>query len=214
MNTNPNAIRILCYGDSNTWGENPNTGERYASNERWTGRLQDLLGNGYEIIEEGLCGRSTIFERENRPGRNGKPYLLPCVMSHSPIDMVILNLGTNDFKNESITADDVANGNEELVRIIKEHAWDKNEQVPKLILVCVPNIDESNNYVRDKGMAGVEEKIAQLPAEMKKLAEKYNAGFVNLQDFVKPSQRDGCHLESDAHKKIAEILFEKINEIL
>lgn len=131
MNTNPKAIRILCYGDSNTWGQNPHTWERYASNERWTGRLQDLLGENFEIIEEGLCGRSTVLERENRPGGNGKPYLLPCVMSHNPIDIVILNLGTNDFKNALVTAKDVAFGNEELIKIILENGKKLSSRVKK-----------------------------------------------------------------------------------
>ena len=213
MNTNPNAIRILCYGDSKTWGANPNNNDRYASDERWTGRLQNLLGNDFEIIEEGLCGRSTIFERENRPGRNGKTYLLPCVISHSPIDIVILSLGTNDFKNEKINAEDVAKGNEELIRIIQENVWNKNGQVPKLILACVPGIDESNDYAREKGMIGVGKKIAKLPDEIKKLAEKYNYAFVNFQEIVKPSKKDGCHLELEAHKKIAEFLYEKIKSL-
>jgi lysophospholipase L1-like esterase len=210
MNINPNIIRVLCYGDSNTYGANPKTDERYPSNVRWTGVLQKLLGDDYEIIEEGLGGRTTIFERENRPGRNGKTYLLPCVKSHSPFDVIIVNLGTNDFKDKSLTAKDVAEGEEELIKIIQENAYNKNDEVPKIILVCPPDIDDANDYAINGGLADTSERIKQLPVELQKLAEKYNAGFVNLQEFVKPSSEDGVHLSPESHKIIAEVLSEEI----
>ena len=212
MNTNSEAIKILCYGDSNTWGQNPSE-ERYPSNVRWTGVLQNLLGEDYEIIEEGLGGRTTIFDRPEKPGRNGKIYFLPCIKTHNPIDIVILALGTNDFKLGDIKAEDVAKGNEELMKIIQEYGWNKDKKIPKIILVCVPNIDESNQYIIEKGMVGAEEKIKHLPSEMEKLAKKYNSGYLNLQEIVEPSKKDGCHLEPEAHKKIAKALFDKIKEI-
>lgn len=210
MNTNPSIIRVLCYGDSNTYGADPKTDERYPADVRWTGVLQNLLGDDYEIIEEGLGGRTTIFERENRPGRNGKTYLLPCVMSHSPFDIIILNLGTNDFKNKYLTAKDVAMGDEELIKIIQENAYNKNDEVPKMILVCPPDIDGSSDYAIDGGLAETSERIKQLPAELQKIAEKYNTGFVNLQELVRPSSEDGVHLDAESHKIIAEALVKEI----
>lgn len=210
MNTNPNVIRVLCFGDSNTYGADPKTDERYPADIRWTGILQNLLGDGYEIIEEGLGGRTTIFERENRPGRNGKTYLLPCVMSHSPFDIIIINLGTNDFKNKSLTAKDVAEGDEELIKIVQENAYDKNDKVPRIILVCPPDVDDTNDYAINGGLDETSERIKQLPIEIKKIAEKYNAGFVNLQEYVKPSSEDGVHLAPESHKIIAETLAKEI----
>lgn len=183
MNTNSNAIRILCYGYSNTWGENPHSRDRYPVGVRWTGRLQNLSGDDYEIIEEGLCGRTTIFERADRPGRNGKTYLMPCVKSHSPFDIIILNLGTNDFKGQTITAEDVARGNEELIKIIQEYGWNKNQETPRIILVCPPIIDESTDYAKEKGLTGVEERIKQLPSELQKIAEKW-IGCKNFYAFI------------------------------
>ena len=52
--------RILCYGDSNTWGYIPLTEKRYPPEVRWTGRLQRLLGPDYQVLEDGLSGRTTI----------------------------------------------------------------------------------------------------------------------------------------------------------
>jgi lysophospholipase L1-like esterase len=89
---------ILCYGDSNTWGYIPGTGERYASHVRWPGVLQNALGNGYVIIEEGLCGRTTVWDDPIEEYRSGKEYLIPCLKSHAPLDLVVLMLGSNDLK--------------------------------------------------------------------------------------------------------------------
>lgn len=92
MNTNPNAIRILCYGDSNTRGSRPDSGERYRADVRWTGVLQNMLGVDFEVIEEGLGGRTTDVDDQKREGKNGKTYLVPALWSHNPLDFVILAL--------------------------------------------------------------------------------------------------------------------------
>ena len=94
-------IRILCYGDSNTWGYISGTDhQRYGKTERWTSILADSLGSKFEIIEEGLNSR-TLTSNDTRPGKEGKngyEYLIPCLDTHDPIDLVILMLGTNELK--------------------------------------------------------------------------------------------------------------------
>jgi lysophospholipase L1-like esterase len=86
---------ILCYGDSNTWGYNPSTGGRYARDERWPGVLRTELGEGYLVIEEGLNGRTTVWDDPIEGYKNGSTYLIPCLETHKPIDLVIILLGTN-----------------------------------------------------------------------------------------------------------------------
>jgi lysophospholipase L1-like esterase len=93
MNINPKAIRIVCYGDSNTWGYIPGSGERYDPTIRWTGRLQQALGDGFEIIEEGLNSGTTIIDDPNYESKNGAAYLKSCLQSHYSLDIVILMLG-------------------------------------------------------------------------------------------------------------------------
>ena len=93
--------RILCYGDSNTWGYISGTDhQRYGDSERWTKLLAKLLGDEFEIIEEGLNSRTLISNdvRPGREGRNGYEYLMPCLDSHDPIDLVVVMLGTNELK--------------------------------------------------------------------------------------------------------------------
>ena len=96
---------ILCYGDSNTWGFVPiifdyetNYMARYSFDKRWTGILQKELGNNYRIIEEGLNGRTTNIDYPDVKGRSGTSYLNPCLYSHAPLDLVIIQLGVNDLK--------------------------------------------------------------------------------------------------------------------
>ena len=90
---------ILCFGDSNTYGYNPADGSRFPEDVRWTGLLQEKAkGGGYRIIEEGLVGRTTIFEDSVRMGRKGSDFLLPLLETHYPVDAVVLMLGTNDCK--------------------------------------------------------------------------------------------------------------------
>ncbi len=102
---------ILCYGDSNTHGFNPATQGRFSLSERWTGVLMRELGSDYHVIEEGLGGRTTVWDDPIMESRNGRDYLLPCLWSHKPLDLVIIMLGTNDLKDRfSLTPFDIAAG--------------------------------------------------------------------------------------------------------
>ena len=88
---------LVCFGDSNTWGYVPGSnGERFPRAQRWPVILQGLLGERWEVIAEGLSGRTATVERPDSEGRNGLPYLLPCLLSHAPVDVVAVFLGTND----------------------------------------------------------------------------------------------------------------------
>src|SRR5262245_55715080 len=53
---------VLCFGDSNTHGQIPGRGplERYRRDQRWGGVLEKNLGPGWQVIEEGLSGRTTV----------------------------------------------------------------------------------------------------------------------------------------------------------
>ena len=90
--------RILCIGDSNTWGYIPGSGERYEKNVRWAGKLAQILGENYEVIEEGMNGRTTAFTDKIEPGTSALDYLYPCLISQFPLDYIIVMLGTNDTK--------------------------------------------------------------------------------------------------------------------
>jgi lysophospholipase L1-like esterase len=88
---------VVLFGDSNTWGYVPGSnGARFPREVRWPVRLQAALGDEWEVIAEGLSGRTATVERPDSEGRNGLPYLLPCLQSHAPVDALVIFLGTND----------------------------------------------------------------------------------------------------------------------
>jgi lysophospholipase L1-like esterase len=109
---------LVCFGDSNTWGYVPGSdGERHPREVRWPVQLQRALGEEWEVIAEGLNGRTATIDRPDSEGRNGLPYLLPCLLSHAPVDVVVIFLGTNDVNY--IADDRVAGCIARLVEIVR-----------------------------------------------------------------------------------------------
>ena len=110
---------ILCFGDSNTWGYSPADGTRYPLDIRWTGVLQKSLGADYRIIEEGLNGRTTFINEDERPLRSGSDVLQILLESHRPLDFVIIMLGTNDLKVEfNLSVEEIAQGAKTLCEMV------------------------------------------------------------------------------------------------
>lgn len=212
MNINKDSIKILCYGDSNTWGYVPGSGGRFPVDVRWTGLLQKELGNGYEIIEEGLNSRTTMLNDPEKDGKNGAVYLKPCMQTHSPLDIVILMLGTNDLKEKfNRTPQQIANGIEKLISIIYEPDSNYGHRL-KVILLSPPIVDESVDGVKKDYLASGE-KSKKLGELYKSVAVDNNLEFIDLAKFISPSKTDGYHLEPDAHGKLAELLLDKIRLI-
>ena len=107
---------VLAFGNSNTWGSIPGQDARMAPDVRWPGVMARALGTSFEIIEEGLRGRTTVFDDPEEPGRNGLVYFAPCLFSHAPLDLVVISLGCNDTKAKfSATPEMIAAGAERLL---------------------------------------------------------------------------------------------------
>lgn len=208
---------ILCYGDSNTFGYNPKNGRRFDITERWTGLVQNQLGSEYRIIEEGLGGRTTVFQDYIMNGRSGIDYLLPCVQSHQPLDLVVIMLGTNDLKVLlSPTAFDSGRGIEELIKLLKNpYNWDF-ELVPKILVVSPIHIAPSVM----EGWLGEnfgEASIAlsrNLAKYYEKAAKTYHIAFLDAAQYAKASDLDGIHLDAEGHRRLADGLAQKIKQIL
>lgn len=214
---------ILCYGDSNTWGYIPNKDflitQRYPRNQRWPGILQELLGKEYHIIEEGLNGRTTNLNWPIPPDRNGKTYLPTCLYSHSPIDLVILALGGNDFKkyfNRKI--EHIRDGLSELIDIVQQSTYGprmiKSPEIliinpPKPLKIAEEFIDENGNYIFNGSIAKAD-LLTQLYADLAKEKKCY---YLDISQLVFPSSIDGLHFDLIGHDKIANLIFEKINKI-
>lgn len=210
-------IRILCYGDSNTWGYiSGSDHQRYGNDERWTRILAKLLGEDFEIIEEGLNSR-TLISNDKRPGKEGKngyEYLIPCLDTHDPIDLVILMLGTNELKTAyNKTANDVGDLLEQyFVKTILNRKSQLKDSYPKLLIVTPPIVDEEKEYGRkDSKYIGAGKKSMELNGIYKEIADKYNCYFLSNDGME--TGTDGVHLTKESHIKLAEKLKEEIKKI-
>lgn len=215
---------ILCYGDSNTWGYVPTNSfstplKRYPRAERWPGALQNLLGEDYYVVEEGLNGRTTNLDYHIPPNRNGKAYLPSCLYTHAPIDLVILALGGNDLKVYfNRTAEQICDGVLDLVDIIQTSVYGYDFQsAPEILLVSPPLLSPMIEQFRDEnGMIlfeGAIKKVNLLIDLCSKLAKEKNCYYLDISNSVSPSTIDGLHFDAPAHKKIAQLMHEKIKRI-
>jgi lysophospholipase L1-like esterase len=194
---------ILCYGDSNTWGYEPATGNRFAEDVRWPGVLALELGNNFRVIEEALNGRTTVREDPVEDYKNGKDYLRPCLESHAPLDLVIIALGINDLKARFFaSASDVADGAGVLVSIAQRSGVGPYGDSPAVLLVAPPPVSFLSELAQM--FAGAEEKSKGFSREYHRVAVKYKCGLLVAGEVVRASDRDGIHLEADEHRKLGE----------
>lgn len=202
--------RILCYGDSNTWGYDPQADARLDGSVRWPGALAALLGSEFTVIEEGLIGRTTNRSYPHRPGRNGSDYLAPCLDSHFPLDVVVLMLGTNDAKEEfGCTAEQIAAGMDPLVDTVLGKGLEDPSPDVRVILVAPPPVREiASNLGR---MRGASAKIAALGPLYRELSIRRGLGFVDLSD-LEPSPQDGIHLTASGHAEVARRVADRISQ--
>lgn len=193
---------ILCYGDSNTHGYNPASQDRFPPDVRWTGVLVCELGTGYRVIEEGLNGRTTVWEDPIEEGRCGKTYLGPCLLSHQPIDLVVLMLGTNDLKRRfAAPVGDIARGISMLINMIQWSETGPEGRPPRVLLMSPPPLTRLSEYSDTFGREGVE-KSKLLAGAFRLAAEEYGCDFLDAGQVIEASDIDGLHFEADAHHRL------------
>lgn len=201
---------IVCYGDSNTYGYNPETGMRYPKNVRWTGRLAEALEENYNVIEEGCNGRTTIFDDPVEGWKNGKNYVKPCLNSHKPVDMVILMLGSNDLKNVfHASAEEIADGIRQVVEEIYEFADQKQGFRPTVVLVAPPVIGDGIcnspfSYAFDETAIQRSKKFAVL---YEQVVKDYDCRFVDAAKYICSSKVDSLHFSAESHAILADVLL-------
>ena len=216
MNTNPDAIKVLCFGDSNTWGQNPDRDAgRYPSDVRWTGLLQKKLGGTYYVVEEGLGGRTTDLERADKPGRNGLTYFLPCIQSHASIDILVIMLGTNDIKIEfNRSTEQIVGALQKYFKVVKEVF--SGGDVPTIVTVSPALIDHTAPRFEEyyKGIYDEEAtaKSKQLSSLLKLLAERNNSVYVDAAETAEPGA-DGIHWKVESQEPFAEALSTTIKSL-
>lgn len=206
---------IVCFGDSNTHGYFAETGARFEENERWTGILADLLGDGYRIIEEGLSGRTTVFEDPLTEGLCGLSYITPCLMSHEPVDLLIIMLGTNDTKERfSVNAYCIAEGLRRLVKKAKTvPAWRNGE--PNILIMSPVPIDGRYRTAAcgDHMGDGCSEKSQGLASFYASVALDEGCRFLDAGASAGVSPHDYMHIDKMGHAKLASDLAKFIRGV-
>ena len=205
--------RILCYGDSNTWGYNPVTQDRFEKHERWTGQLSRALGDDYDVIEEGLNGRTTVWDDPIEGYKNGREYLIPCLESHKPLDLVIILLGVNDLKKRfSLSAYDVAEGAGVLVQIVQKSNTGMMNGAPQVLLVAPPPVGKLTAFA--EFFEGAEAKSQKFAEHYRRVASELRCLFFDTSTIIVSSDLDGIHLERNEHAKLGQAMAVKVREII
>lgn len=203
---------ILCYGDSNTWGFNPLNQQRFDPDERWTGVLRNQLGAGFQIIEEGLNGRTTVWDDPIEGFKNGINYLIPCIESHKPFDLITIMLGTNDLKCRfSTSAFDIAESVGVLAQHILQSTVGPQERSPKILMMAPPPLAKLNDY--EAMFEGGKEKSLHFGNYYQKKALDLGCEFLDTSKFIKSSDLDGIHFEKKEHHKLGEAVAQKITKM-
>lgn len=204
---------ILCYGDSNTWGYDPATGKRFEREVRWPGVLARELGDGYAVIEEGLNGRTTVWDDPIDAYRNGREYLVPCLESHAPLDLVVVALGVNDLKARlAVSASDIADGAGALVETVQRSATSPDGGAPAVLLLASPPIGDLGDSA--EMFEGAREKSRGFSTHYARVAEKYGCVLLDLSRVVSVSTIDGVHFEASEHEKIGREVGARVREML
>ena len=206
--------RILCFGDSLTWGFDPESRVRFEEDSRWPCVMQEALGDGYKVIEEGQNGRTIATEDPAEGEKNGLAYIGPCLESHAPLDYVILMLGSNDCKRKfSYSAMDIAGEMQIMLEKIQSYNRFRCNDRIRVILVSPPHIADS---IKDSWLGdsfGYENSVKlskELSSWYKQLADMYGCTFVDAAEYVKVSDADGVHMNSEAQRKLGNILAEVV----
>ncbi|MCX6824122.1 MAG: GDSL-type esterase/lipase family protein [candidate division SR1 bacterium] len=209
-------IRILCFGDSYIRGYTSGSDhERLPETIRFPKKLQELLGSKFEIIEEGLNSRTLISEdkRPGKEGRNGSSYLIPCIDTHDPLDLVILMLGTNELKHTfQNSPEEIGILLEQLfVKVILGRKSQFKNTYPQVLIISLPIINDKTEYAGERyiGATSKSQKLINIYSE---IAERNNCHFVNASNLKVGI--DGVHFTKESHIKLAEMLHKKIESII
>lgn len=198
----------LCFGYSNTYGLIPQTGGRYQWGVRWPSILNEKLGmKDYWVIEEGLCGRTTVFDDPLRDGRCGVKVLPNILETHNPLDLVIIMLGTNDCKTAySASPELIGKAAARLIGQVRDFSG-----TSKIILISPIHLGKDvwkSEYDPDFSTASVDVS-KKLSGVLRTVSENENVYFLDASSYAEPSETDQEHLNENGHRSLAEAIYKK-----
>ncbi|WP_040570793.1 SGNH/GDSL hydrolase family protein [Methyloversatilis thermotolerans] len=208
--------QILVYGDSLSWGIVPGTRQRLDFDARWPGAMEGrLLAGGYRVrvIEDCLNGRRTVWDDPFKPGRKGVDGLAQRIETHSPLALVILMLGSNDFQSmHPHSAWHSAQGTAVLLRAIREAPIEPGMPVPPVLVVAPPPAGTPSGAIAAK-FAGAEFKCIGLASALHAVCAEHGAHFFDAGTVVRSSAIDGVHLDAPDHAALGEALAREVHAL-
>ena len=215
---------IVCYGDSNTWGYMPKrehpeitANNRFPWGVRWTSLLQMKLGADYRVVEEGLNGRTTMFDDPLDVCRNGLEGIDYSMLTNCPVDLVILMLGTNDVKEDfGMPPYVIATGCGRLIDRIQAGGYGPNGAAPQILLVAPLKLPDTlpGSWLGDEFGPGAIARNDQLPAYYEKIAAEKGVHFLNAAASVTADPADSIHMNEAGHAATAELMYQQVRRIL
>ena len=208
---------ILIYADSLSWGIIPGSRKRHPFTVRWPGVLEISLNKSDQnvrIIEDCLNGRRTVWDDPFKPGRKGIDGLQQRIEIHSPLALVVLMLGINDFQSmHPHNAWHAAQGVASLVNTIRTAPVEPGMPIPKILLLAPPLIETPKGDIAPK-FEGGGEKFAGLADAYQTVAKDLNCPFIDSGEFIATSKVDGVHLDAEDHIKLGEALAPVVKNLL
>lgn len=209
--------QLLVYSDSLTWGIIPGTRMRLPFEARWPGVMEEALRSADEdvrVIEDCLNGRRTVFEDPYKPGRNGLQGLEQRIEAHSPLELVIVMLGTNDFQSMHVhNAWHSAQGIAALVDAIRRAPIEPGMPVPEILIVAPPVIQAPKGPIAPK-FEGADAKSVGLAAAYEQVALDRGCAFMDAAHVTASSEVDGVHLDVEQHATLGRAVAEKVVSLI
>lgn len=209
--------RIVCFGDSNTWGFDAEKNGRFLEIERWPSLLREKLSNEFQVIEEGLSGRRSVVDDPLFEGLNAFNYIHPCLMSHSPMELIIIMLGTNDTKERfNLTSYNIAQGILRLALKAKSIPAGVQGTYPEVLVIAPPSIGAAyadTEIGKAMGRLCAEKSLA-FPIYLVDLLKDEQIHFMATEGLVSMNNIDFMHLDREGHKILSGLVANKIIEIL
>lgn len=206
---------VVCFGNSNTHGFNGATLDRFPADVRWPGVAAGDLAGRARVIEEGLGGRTTIWDDPFGAGRNGRTYLLPCLRSHAPVSVVVIMLGTNDLKAYyRLGPPEIASGAGLLVELARESLSGPAGMPPAVLLVAPVPLGTLTTLSELWGYGAGRETSLRLAPFYRAAAAQSGAAFLDAGALVTTDPADGVHLDAAAHQTLGRAIAAVVGELL
>ena len=194
--------KIICYGDSNTFGFNPKDGSRFDENTRWTSKLQNILGNDYNVVNEGLCDRTGFVNNPKGFLFSAQKHFPKMITKTDNIDLIILAVGSNDLQFQyDVSFGAIEKGLEKLINIAQEKT--ENIIIVPPVMLSEKVLEGFFSYQFDKTSIIKSKKVGRI---FRQIANVYHCGYFDINKITSPSDYDGLHYDENSHILIAEKL--------